>query len=730
LIWNNTKLSVNQDIIAGINSVRSHVYQFSLVFFTRYTLALAFSLFLIAPIQGQDRKVDSLLQQLPKSGNSQRADVLYELAYEYIVIDVSEALKYSLESYTTARGVGDSLRMVKAGRLITSAYRRMEKLDSAIYFAEIALDIAIRNRYTEEMKILYNSVAIAYAIRAEYDKALEYHFKSLVVREKDGNKSEISITLNNIGFVYFKLKNYEKALEYFEKSIALKDEVGDTYDMDAALINVGLCNIHLKKFNEALVSISKGLSICALNCSDEIKIEGEFGLGVAYFGLTEFDSAESHFNSSLVISRRINNKRWQAENLVYLGRVALKTNNQQLAATFLLEAESIASASGFNQIRIDTYKEFSNLYNQSEDFQKASFYQNKYISLKDSIIGEELVKNIAKIQTQFEERQNIATIKDREEALARQRMLNVAIGIIAVLAALLVFVLYRSNKVKKRVNAQLSDAKAIIEDQNKTLKAQAENLQREVDKATANLKVVNESLQKVNAELDNFIYKTSHDIRGPLASLKGMCNVALMDVKDPLALDYLQKLDVTAAKLNRILTRLLIINQINNATILIEPLELNSILDDIILLETKKGIPQSLVFKREVQSNIIFHSDDALIRIILENLVDNSIKFSNHSARIEPFVLIRIGADEKQLNIQVIDNGLGITETQPEKIFQMFSRVSERSSTGSLGLYLIKQATTRLGGDVTYRKTEEGYTEFMVSLPLKVPAELLLGNEV
>src|SRR5690606_39433630 len=92
------------------------------------------------------------------------------------------------------------------------------------------------------------------------------------------------------------------------------------------------------------------------------------------------------------------------------------------------------------------------------------------------------------------------------------------------------------------------------------------DLDREVEKKTAELERVNLSHKQVNDELDNFIYKTSHDIRGPLASLKGMCNVAIMDVKDPLALDYFNKLDATAEKLNTILTRLLIINQINNSS--------------------------------------------------------------------------------------------------------------------------------------------------------------------
>jgi signal transduction histidine kinase len=237
----------------------------------------------------------------------------------------------------------------------------------------------------------------------------------------------------------------------------------------------------------------------------------------------------------------------------------------------------------------------------------------------------------------------------KKKILARQRNLNIAIGIIALLAGLLVFVLYRSNAITRKVNSALSDAKGIIETQNHRL----QNINRELDakvkektadlvKANDELDRANQSLVRVNDELDNFIYKTSHDIRGPLASLKGICSVALMDVKDTLALDYLTKLDVSSGRLNVILTRLLIVNQINHAIVGREPIDFNAIVDDVLLLERKKGMPARLEIRKDIEKNIHFLSDKDLVRIILENLIDNSIKFYNDSDRIQPFVHIKV----------------------------------------------------------------------------------------
>jgi signal transduction histidine kinase len=197
-----------------------------------------------------------------------------------------------------------------------------------------------------------------------------------------------------------------------------------------------------------------------------------------------------------------------------------------------------------------------------------------------------------------------------------------------------------------------------------------------------------------------------------------MCNVALMDVKDPLALNYLKKLDITAEKLNTILTRLLIVNQINNSALAQDLIDFDTIVNDVLLLEKKKGLPIRLKIKKNIDAGIEYYSDKEFVRIIFENLIDNAIKFYNDSQRVEPFVEISVTQEENNVRIRVVDNGIGISEVHPDKIFQMFSRASERSETGGIGLYITKTATEKLGGSVNLKTSPEGHTEFYVLLPL------------
>ena len=671
-------------------------------------------------VQGQDNKTfDSLLQVLNAAkGGKQVMDAKVELAWYCLGSRNEEALKYSTEGQILAKQFGDSAQIVKSGRIMGLAVRSFGKLQESIDILVEVLPIARRNGYRSEYKKILNGLAISYTYRAEYDRALEYHFQNLVLCEEEGDVALMTAVVNNIGFVYFKLKNYPQAIKYYTRSLELKRQIGNRLDLDLLLINIGLCHNQLGNFLEARKYFQEGFEACEKKCRDDILIQGKFGLGVTYFQEKEYRGAEGYFLESYELAVKNNNVRWKTENLVYLGNINTKLENFDKAKEYFLEAERNAKPGGYSQLLIDTYLHISLLFNELKDYAKASEYQQKYIVLKDSLFNENLVKNIAKVQTSYEERENIATIADRDIRLSQQRMLNSLWVVIAFITGLLVLVLQIGNRNIKRVNAKLSEAKEVIQLQNDELENKNRELDIEVDKKTIDLARVNQSLKQVNDELDNFIYKTSHDIRGPLASLKGMCNVALMDVKDPIALEYLRKLDATAERLNSILTRLVIINQINNSKISVEQIDFKAIVSEVLLLEKKKGLPSDLKITTFIDPQATIESDRELVRIVLENLIDNAIKFYNDSERVDSFMNVHISrVDNGNVKVRVIDNGIGISESSPGKLFQMFSRASERSETGGIGLYITKTAVEKIGGKIGLLTTPEGYTEFYVILP-------------
>jgi signal transduction histidine kinase len=664
-----------------------------------------------------DRKIDSLRSRLSQRTGSDRFEILYDLVFEYLAKeDFQQSLIYIKEAKEIAYQAGDSLRIVKTGRVTGQILQRLDRAaDAIVEFQEIR-PISKRNtsvkEYVKEYESILNALAVSYSYQANYDKALQYHFECLVLLEKEGNLEDIAITLNNIGFVYYKLNNFEKALKSYRRIL---DNSYPINFKDVLFINIGLCYNGLNDFSTAKKFIDDGLKVCASNCNVVTIIQGKFGLGVSLFYLHKPKEAEGNFLVSYELAKKQKDKRFQIENLIYLARIDNGQGQFDAARKFLTDAESIADKTDYNALMIDIYRLYSELFTKTKDYENAAIYQHKYIILKDSIYSQELMKNLTRVQTNFEERENIKTIKDqdavlalKEETLKRQTAENrfyVVIAIMVFALAALMLVLFRLTR---RAN---------------------ERLESRVDERTKELNDSNDALKKVNGEMDNFIYKTSHDIRGPLASLKGICNVAIMDVNDTTALGYLKKLDNTAEKLNLILTRLLIINQVNHAVLAANVINFEEVIEDILFIERKKGIPKRMTITYEVAKGVVMKSDREMLRIVMENLIDNSIKFYNESDRIDPFVKIHITAMARYVIITVTDNGVGINDETKEKIFQMFVRASERSETGGIGLYLAKLATGRLEGTIDFSTTPEKFTEFTVRLPLDLGPVLEFRNE-
>ncbi len=649
------------------------------------------------------KKVDSIKQLIPIAHGEELYQAYFQIGYELFDVDNQEAVEYTERAFNLAKELGDSVAITKSGRQYGQLLRRVDRLDDAIVIFNEVLGISERNNIASETKRILNALALAYNYAAMYDKALELNFKSLEIREREGNKEEISHALSNIGFVYYKIGNFDQALDFFLRSIDVKIDSGTKSELSRIYINAALSFAYLGRYKESRDYVARSYSACIGKCDEELVNQGEFCLGLADWHNGDFEMAKSHFVKSYVLSTRLRLNYFSTDNALHIGIMELEQHKYDSASKYLLEAEQLSKASGYNQLLINTYARFSTLYNAINDYENAAKYQARYIQLKDSIYSEELLKNWARVQTNYEERENIKTIAEKNQILTltqqmvqRQREVYFFVGLVAVLSILGTFMFLRYSRM-------LSKAKQELSVMNQTLEKRVEDRTKQ--------------LQNVNNELDNFIYKTSHDIRGPLASLKGIANVALLELKDEKAQDYLQKLDASADKLNSILTRLLIVNQINHAVL--NPIKINfqELINEILVFERKKGIPPRMSITPEIDPDVLLITDRHVLRIILENLIDNAIKYHNSSERIEPFVKIKVSLSPHGVVISVIDNGIGIQERDPQKLFQMFVRASERSESGGIGLYLTKLASERLYARVDFSVTPEKYTQFTVTIP-------------
>ncbi|MCA6380025.1 MAG: tetratricopeptide repeat-containing sensor histidine kinase [Cytophagales bacterium] len=670
-------------------------------------------------------RIDSLERLVERKSGTEKFDAMVVLMRAQLSKNPKASLELSQQAEKLAFSIGDSLRIVKAKYAIGFIYRRIDSVSQAIRVLEDVLPIAKRNNFNEEQSKILNLIAIGYSFSGNPDRALAFHFQSIDLNERMGNKEDIAIAYHNIGFVYFKLKDYENALNFYQKSLYVKNEISSGYDLDRLLVNMALCYNQLKRYKEAEDFIKKGLQICKSECDSVFLMDAELGLGVASSQQSRKEEAIRHFESSLQIAKLLNDQRYQIENLWNLALVSESQQHPAEALDFLQEAEKIATTTSYSLSLIEIYKLYSKIYRTQNDYQNASVFQAKYIALKDSIYSEDLIKNLAKVQSNFAERENIKTIKEKDEILElRQQLIDrqlsqfVFVVAISLLSLGMVLLLLVTNRRQKQASAVIAMARNKIEEQNKQLEDQNKALDKKVKERTVELSESNRQLTDVNTELDNFLYKSSHDLSGPLASLQGLVNLAYMEPKDEFhQLRLLGDLTSQIEKMSKMLSRLSVVSEVNHASLESQKIDIEKVLVDLFEFEKKNYQSSNVQLSFKIQGDVELVSDKLLFETIVENLVTNGIKFCNTNNRAQRFVHVEISKAGSMVCLRVSDNGLGIESKPDQDVFRMFMRGSERSETGGVGLYLTKICVNRLGGNIQLEQTSGNGSTFLVQLP-------------
>jgi AraC family transcriptional regulator, chitin signaling transcriptional activator len=261
-------------------------------------------------------------------------------------------------------------------------------------------------------------------------------------------------------------------------------------------------------------------------------------------------------------------------------------------------------------------------------------------------------------------------------------------------------------------NASLLKAKEIIERQNSSLKEINSQLELKIEERTSELRNAIKELLEVNKELDTFVYKASHDLRGPIARMMGLCSLTLANVNDDFTKEYVGKINITAMEMNTVLIRLLELINIKNKELSIEKFDLKKLMLDIVAKH--KLSEDEICFN--IPEGFELSSDKSLVSLILRNLIDNAIKFSFLPDNQYLGINVR-PVDNGLIQIEIVDKGVGVPSTFQDDIFEMFFVGNDRGKGVGLGLYEVKVAVKKLKGYAKLNKDVSEYTIFCIELP-------------
>ncbi len=311
-----------------------------------------------------------------------------------------------------------------------------------------------------------------------------------------------------------------------------------------------------------------------------------------------------------------------------------------------------------------------------------------------------LVESQAELEEAYEELQSI-------ELLTRERALEIEHqkGQIE-----------QNNKSILEKNELLAAAQKKIAETNEELKASNSSLEETVNERTARLRFANEELVQSNQELDLFIYRASHDLRGPIASILGLTKIAILEEDKSAQHTYLEMLENTANNANEVLSKLLLVNIVNQAaeyaTIKFDTLDQN--IRKIFCSQFEElGVEFEFIVKNKVK----LISDVNLLMIICERLIENALDFRCNRLKEKPFLKLQITSNDNNVIFEFIDNGIGIATNFYQRIFGMFFRASERSQGNGLGLYIARKAAEKLKGEITFESEVDAGSSFRLVLP-------------
>lgn len=226
----------------------------------------------------------------------------------------------------------------------------------------------------------------------------------------------------------------------------------------------------------------------------------------------------------------------------------------------------------------------------------------------------------------------------------------------------------------------------------------------------------NETLIKINKELDSFVYSISHNLRAPLMSVLGLLDLARNENNSAIIQQYHEMMKSSVCKLDDTLKEILEYSRNARQGLVIGEIDFQKLINDN--FERMQFMPGYERIRKEIfiEGNNAFSSDRYRLGLILNNLISNAVKYADTSKEVS-FIQISIHHRPESVVLTFRDNGIGIEHTYIQKVFNMFFRATEQNEGAGLGLYIVKEAVEKLGGTIQLESEVGKGTVFHIELP-------------
>lgn len=588
--------------------------------------------------------------------------------------------------------------------------------EAALRYATLALETSGPLGYKEgslDARYTIANINVNYALN--YKEGLTHLGEALELARATGHvKKEMEI-LRLIGYVHNRQENVAKARYYYDRAIAVAKK--NDFTSDYARLNSYMGDL-LERNGDTTAALNYYERVLILAKQDTAGIppDAKLSVGRYHFLRSEHAQAVAAYEEALQDFEKSQNHRWEAYMHCVLAEFYLATGDPAKA---IEEGQAgLAVASRFQLIKeiADNHYILTVAYDSSRNYKMAYHHLRLLSAINDSVFTIDRAKQIASVQANLEtalQAQELEKVRQEKAmndlALEKNRSILFAlVAGIAVLCILLVYLVRRYLQ-KQRVNKALRDRDELRQ-------LRLDEIIIRLNQEIAQHRKTQARLETANAELNNFMYRSSHDLKGPIASIIGITNLAKKEAGDDV---YIRMITECATRLNTTLDDLLGTTRVSSGIVQLTAVNLEQLAKQVVYDLGNADYAAQVQVLVEIENGLVLHTDEISLRAILQNLVDNSLKYKDPSKPVS-WIKITAAESENGIRLEVADNGQGIEKDQQPKVFGMFVRSSSTSKGSGLGLYIVKKSIEKLGGKIELESAAGVGTTFRIFLPNRV----------
>lgn len=326
----------------------------------------------------------------PTADSEVRLATMDLLIFEgYLFSKPDSAYILASSMFEFAKSVDSKQYMASSTSLIGGSFYFRSEYDSALYYFERAILLHEEAGNFKAIASIHGNMGNIYTDQGDYTKGIDSYMRSLKAHEKNGYRRGMATQLNNIGIVNKDLGDNKEAMRYLEEALVIHKELN--YEIGQADCYLNMAEIHIREGNQ-------DLAISLLDqCAEIYKtIEDTQGKALMYnfyglinFELKEYDEAMANYNQALSLQLEMEDDQSAANSMVEIGRVYMELGNPSLAIAQYEKAKKIGQDAGIIAPVLNASNYLSKAYQAKGELAKSVENYELFILLTDSTRNEE-----------------------------------------------------------------------------------------------------------------------------------------------------------------------------------------------------------------------------------------------------------------------------------------------------------------------------------------------------